>query len=488
MSEALSSGFYVLADHADDVHKRAISARFNPLFLLVGELFYQGHPHIMAHIYLPESAFTLSTLLRRFFPVLALLLLCSGTVRAEKVHNLYRAAVPIATQSESDRNQGFRTALEQVLIKVSGQEAKVVSERLIDKFPAPLSLLQSFSYRENEGWLNYQEKRQRLVEARGALEKKLKAKGARSQDTPAPLNAAMLELNQAEQRLGAPPERYLLDVLFASTLIEQQMARLALPLWGETRPAILVWAVIEQKGERQLVGNGDAFGFSAQLLKEGALRGLPIFFPSADLQDLMTVNIDDVFGLFADATAEGNQRYMPDAYVMLRMYQSGEGRWNANWLIQLKKDLVSGQVYEAGQGEVARVVSAQLASYFASRYAILRPLSGGAQEGDAELLFEVDNISGLHDFVALQQYLENLAPLSSVAIERVDGTRVTCRVQLRGTRQQLFEHIELSGMMIPTPGIDIPQQMPAQNSLGVSAQHVLPQIEKFDWRGGLKNR
>lgn len=387
------------------------------------------------------------------------LLLGAARAHAEKVQHLYRAAVPVETQSESDRNKGFRAALEQVLIKVSGRETEVVSGQLAEKFPSPLSLVQSYGYRENTDWLNYQARQQSVS------------------GPQAPTGSAA----------NAAPARYLLDVMFAPALVEQQMLRLELPVWGDTRPSVLLWVLVEQQGERQLIGNGDLYGLADLLLQDAQRRALPVFLPSADLQDLVAIKMSDLSALKPDAVAEANLRYQPDAHVLLRIVQSGAARWNADWLMSLKQETASGQIRDASLSNVVTTMGAELASYLSSRYAVLKPSDDEAgATASTELLLEVDRINSFDDFIALQQHLESLPPLSSVAIEKIEGSRVFCRAQLNGTRQQLLEHIELSGLMQPKLSLDPPRQDLSQ---GVDIQSVVQaQPERFDWRGDPQKR
>lgn len=377
--------------------------------------------------------------------------------RAEKVSHLYRAAVPVASQSESDRSKGFRAALEQVLIKVSGLERLITGEKIVDRFPAPLGLVQTFGYRDNTDWLNYQSLQQNVTAGDGA----------------SPLPAA--------------PAQYLLEVTFAAHLVDQNMQRLGLPIWGDTRPSILVWILVEQQGERQLIGNGDLYGLSDLLLQDAQRRGLPVFLPSADLQDLVAINMNDLAAMKPESVAEANLRYQPDAHVLLRIEQSGTEQWHADWRIVLKQETAPGQVRNSTLSGVVSVLGAELADYLSSRYAVLK---SGAGQGEApvgaELLFEVDRVNSFEDFIALQQHLEHLPPLSSVAIEKIEGARVFCRVQLGGTRQQLLEHIELSGLMQlkPAPEVPVPPQ-------GIDPQAQIQAqipVERFDWRGDAQSR
>lgn len=387
------------------------------------------------------------------------LLLGAALAHAEKVQHIYRAAVPVETQSESDRNKGFRAALEQVLIKASGREAKVVSGQLAEKFPSPLGLVQSYGYRENTDWLNHQSRQQGLS------------------GPEAPTGSAA----------NAAPARYLLEVMFAPALVEQQMLRLELPVWGDTRPSILLWVLVEQQGERQLIGNGDLYGLADLLLQDAQRRALPVFLPSADLQDLVAIKMNDLSALKPDAVTEANLRYQPDAHVLLRVVHSGATRWNADWLISLKQETASGQIRDAGLSGVVAALGVELASYLSSRYAVLKPSDdeSGATTS-TELLLEIDRINSFEDFIALQQHLESLPPLSSVTIEKIEGSRVFCRAQLNSTRQQLFEHVELSGLMQPKLTQAVPQQSVSQ---GVDVQAVIhAQPERFDWRGDPRGR
>jgi hypothetical protein len=403
------------------------------------------------------------------------LLLCWASAQADTVLHLYRASVPVASQSEADRDAGFSAALTQVLIKATGREGLVQTERLTAQFPTPLSLIQSFSYRENPEALNARASENTAFPVDSAV-------------TPVPAGSDLVETIPEPADAAASPMPFLLEVDFAPAAVDQQLSRLGIPVWGQTRPSVLVWVALEHRGQRLLLGHGDAFGLARALLDQAMQRGLALYLPSADLEDLVAVNLEDLFGLFPDAVSAGNQRYRPDVHVMMRIYQSADARWTANWSIFLKREVINGERQDLSPEDIASAMTQELSDYLAQRYAVLKPVDGLAAEYGTDLLFEVNQVNTFVDFIGLQRHLEALPPLSSVRLVSISGSRSHWRVQLTGTHEQLLEHIQLSGLLREQVVIaDYPSRESYWTRESVPDVLTEPTL-RFDWQGQVRSR
>ncbi len=388
-------------------------------------------------------------LLRLFCLVLALLLPIASY--AERVAHLYRATVPVASQSERDRNAGFDLALQEVLIKVSGREDRVLQQGLLQQFPPAEQLIQAFSYRDNPDWLAWQNR--------------------------SDADAVSLGRHQIQE-----PLPQLLQANFAAAAIDQRLSALGIPVWGAVRPSILVWAVAEQAGERALLGNADAVGLADNLQVQARQRGLPLFLPSADLQDIMAVSLEGLSELFEGSVADANQRYQPDAVLLVRLFEVAPGSWNATWKFVHRQESISGQRRQLAMASAVSEMSKDVAEYLAQRYAVLK----GRDQSTAHaglLTLEVEQVVGFDEFIKLQRHLERLPPVAGLSLQRVDGTQVVWQIKLAGTFEQLLEHIELAGLMrhrqAPQPLLG---EQARDDDAALRLEHT--SVERFDWLGG----
>ena len=148
------------------------------------------------------------------------------------------------------------------------------------------------------------------------------------------LARAMLEeadrswLRSLEQR---GPERFLLA--FDRARIRAALQDAAVPVWVGSRPALLVWVVLEREDRRLLLGSGMDQEVVLMSLREwAARRDVPLLFPLADLEDRRQVHTADVVGGVTEALVGPSRRYDPDGLMLLHLFQRGDRVRARAWL------------------------------------------------------------------------------------------------------------------------------------------------------------
>jgi len=357
-------------------------------------------------------------------------------VYAVQINQLYSATVPLASQQKQNRRLGFDQAFELVLIKASGQFDKVTQPKFLKAVLPAEPFVQTFSYRENPAYLDYLHTQSMVEETSLPVE---------SGDEALDVGVVVVDKDEltSEPIEEIPPLPYLLDVSFAPSIVKAKMAELGVPIWGSVRPSVLVWLVREHEGERTLVGTSDAGEIVEPLLGLGELRGVPLYLPVADLQDVSAVNVDDIWGLFPESVDLASERYRADAVVMMRVYQSDSGLWSGNWLLNLKQSFETGSRYESELTELLESLVSDLAGVLSSRYAVSK-VSG---EQGSVLEIEVSHINSFADYVEIQRYLTELPPVASMTMRWVRSGSAAYQVTLIGSKDQFFEHVDLGGRL-----------------------------------------
>ena len=361
---------------------------------------------------------------------IALAIICSfflgayTPVHAVQINKLYSASVPVASQQKQERLIGFNQALSIVLVKASGRYTHVSKPETIKDFLPAEPFVQTFSYRENPAYQTFMLNQSTLDNDVGSDQ----AEKTDSTDSP---------------DSTVSPLPYLLEVSFAQSVVEEKMAERGLPVWGSVRPSVLVWVAHEQKGDRSIVGTSDETAFVENLRRLGEQRGVPIYLPVADLQDVSTVNIDDLWGLFPGSVDQASERYQADAVVMMRVYQSNNGLWSGNWSLSLKQASVSGAKYDSELPRLLEAMVSALAAELSSHYAI--SMIPGEEGGVLNL--EIDQINTFADYIDVQQYLAKLPPVTEVNVDWVRRGRAGYQVILVGSKKQFFEHVDLGGRL-----------------------------------------
>src|SRR5690554_1087201 len=86
-----------------------------------------------------------------------LILLCiSLSVQTLPVQGLYESEIAVSSQGEAERNRAYREALEQVIVKVTGERRWLDNARIAQALSTAGSYVAEVSYRaENmQGWIH----------------------------------------------------------------------------------------------------------------------------------------------------------------------------------------------------------------------------------------------------------------------------------------------------------------------------------------------
>ena len=317
------------------------------------------------------------------------LVLLSPLANALEMTSLYSVEVPFDPE-DPERKNAYRTALNQVLIRVTGTTAAAESPQLAELFPNPARYV--------------------------------------SQYRSGPDNSVIVSLD------GAAIE----------TILRQSGAM----VWGSERPLTLMWIAVDWgRGEREIVAADDAQrspGASRsidrnRLLRErvqeiAGFRGVPVVFPLLDTEDLQNLSFSDIWGGFDDRLLEASLRYGATSVLVgrIRPQDLQAHRWT--WYLNDERQDWSGEAEE-----VVNLLADSLAFRFALR-------------GDEPLDVFHLTISGIDSVVAygeVQRLVENLAAVDKLVVELVDGDRITYEVQVQGGIERLQRALAQSRLLEP---------------------------------------
>jgi uncharacterized protein len=320
----------------------------------------------------------------------AILLLAIVTVPAfaVEVASLYTAQVALDDAQEQPREAAYRTALDEVLLRVSGSELVADPERVELLFPNPAAYVVQF-------------------------------------------------------RPGADDTLW---VSFDGQAIERTLRQAGQTVWGEDRPLTVVWLAVDWgQGQREIIGADDPErGRDAarsidrnQLLRQRVLeiaqrRGLPVVFPLLDVEDLQNISFSDIWGGFDDALLEASKRYETNSILVGRVRANSSQRNSWRYYFGGRQLTWSGEP-EFVIGQVADVLAAEFA------------ISGSAPLESVDLT--VAGIDTVAAYGAVQSMLARLSVVESFAIAEVAGDRIRYRVDARGGAEPLSRALRFNGLV-----------------------------------------
>jgi len=382
-----------------------------------------------------------------FLPMLLLLL--PATAGAVRVEDLYRAEVKVADKGAEARREGFREALERVLVKVSGSSAVLENESLQPVLERPSRHVQQYRYEELET----------EAEAEGGSEP---TEAVGDGVNGAPSNGAEAE----------PPPRFRLRVVFARQGIDALLDEREIPVWDVHRPQVLVWLAFDDGRRRTLIAADDQSDIDEALREVAERRGLPLLLPLLDMEDQRRVEYLDIQGGFLDRVRQASARYNAGLVLVGQLRPGSGGEWRGEWTL-LEGDERSGWISRAD--EAAAAVHAGiggLADRLAERFA-------GREGEQRRVRVRVEEAGDLGAYARLGRYFERLPRVDAQRIVRVRSNELLFELDLRGRLSDLERAIALDDLLVPVrqeggstaAGVAIPAGEDVRDDEGDDAAH-----------------
>src|SRR6056297_3074818 len=316
----------------------------------------------------------------------AAVLSAAAPARAAEVADLYTIRVSV-DQSEPDwREQAYRRALSQVLVRVTGQRAAAGDPALDALFEDPGRLVQGYR--------------------RGADET--------------------------------------LWVSFDGRAIAARLREAGRAVWDSQRPVTLLWLAVDRGGgERELIAAeeepppsdeamvGDVDRFLRQRIEDVArARGLPLVWPLLDAEDRGRVAFSDVWGGFEQPVLEASSRYDANSILLGRVDADGRQLPRWTWYFSGEQRQWRATVEDALH-RVADLMAGQLGAVGDERPAAVR--------------LTVTGVEDLAAYADVSRYLASVSIVRELRLVQLADNALTYRLELLGAPDRLGRVLRLSG-------------------------------------------
>lgn len=181
-------------------------------------------------------------------------------------------------------------------------------------------------------------------------------------------------------------------------------------IWGNNRPALLLWIAAETPEGRQLLGSETDPMLSEAIKQLAKEKGVPLMLPLLDLQDVTSVTTTDVWGGFIPGIKSASVRYDSDTLLIGHIQQINQSpvEWEGQW--QLVAGDAEWRWTTKGmnvQGVIEQSVSESL-PHLSDRFAIEENSTSQA------ILLRIEGIESLRDFAEAEAFLRNLNVVKQV--------------------------------------------------------------------------
>ena len=319
-------------------------------------------------------------------------LLFTLPLQADVVEGLYLATVPVESQARDERKEAIATGLSQVLVRVTGSNQVLMAPAIEAALNQPSRYAQRFRYQKQD----VDGKKQQVLWMRfdeGAITK---------------------------------------------LLTDNQM-----PVWGRTRPATLLWLVVDDRRKRTLISNDKQAEARSIIEEQAKLRGLPLRLPLYDLTDRANLSVTDIWGNFEEAILRASGRYQTEAVLVGRVYRTATNSWDGRWTLYSDGRQQSWQT--SGESIAVALLPgvSQTTEILAQHYAQVDSAISSDQ-----LRVEIKGVSGLAAYTRVAKYLDSLDAITQVQPHRIDSDSAVFTLTSRRGQLAVSQAIALGHTLV----------------------------------------
>lgn len=232
-------------------------------------------------------------------------------------------------------------------------------------------------------------------------------------------------------------------VNFYPALIDDFLFDKGLPVWGANRPSVLMWVVEQKNFARKIAGVNAPSEMLNDMAADAKDRGLAMFAPLQDDLDKQSMDVPDLWGLFDDPILKASKRYQTDVVGVFKVTKLPNS-YDGTLMLMLPNELpirfyLDGDTVE----DITTKVNVSIAKVFSERYAAVRT-SGKEQT----VVVQVSNITNHEALDKVQGYLGQLGVVSNIHLQGIKGDEVQFALALNGDVVKMVNTINLDSIIV----------------------------------------
>ncbi|MDP0562815.1 MAG: DUF2066 domain-containing protein [Candidatus Endonucleobacter sp. (ex Gigantidas childressi)] len=309
---------------------------------------------------------------------------------AAQVSDLYKTEIPIASQSTEEQKTAIGKALSNVIIKVTGEKLSLANDTLQNAIAQPDSYLNSYSYRKD----------------------------------------------------NTKSQQQYLQVAFIEEQVNRLLRTAGLAIWGNNRPTILAWLAVDDGGHRNIQRDSFTGSIADIFEQQFRERALPLIFPIYDVEDVQSISVVDVWGVFPEKLLTASKRYGADAILAGRL-EITNGIYNGRLSLLFRGTREDTDILDLNGKQLSLKAADLVGGTLAHHYAII-----SHDSRDNTTLF-VEGVQSAKDYGSLLTYLEGLTAVRSINVNRLLGSKIELELIFDGYSSQLTDAIALGRSLRP---------------------------------------
>lgn len=320
---------------------------------------------------------------------------------AAEVTGLYEGTITVNSRDdERERIRAFSTAMQEMLIRLTGRDDVLAVPELRAALNAPQSYVETWVYQ----------------------------------------SVAAAEPGQ--------PEQLEIDISFYEAEVQRLLDTARVPIWPASRPETLLWVVIQDtEGQRYLADANTEQGalILEQLQAAAKRRAMPLLNPLLDFDDRRALRPDQVWNFDQAAILGASSRYKYESVLALRVLLTPSGTVLGKSMHLFRQHVVEIEALDSTLDEFLQASIAMTARELAGNYAVLLSRN---DTGSTVINMRVEGIAQLDDYAGLLKYLEGLAVVQSVQVTQVEPGSVQLQLSTSGQVRQLVDSMAIDRKLL----------------------------------------
>jgi uncharacterized protein len=367
----------------------------------------------------------------------------SFSVAAEFI-DLYSVKLTIDSEAKQERLIASQKALETVFVRATGDTDAVKKYPVLAKNIASADqLLASYSYY------------QATIPAADYTANLVLADDARITESKIPENTQSSQL--------------MVEFAFKPQAVKQLLMSASAPFWQASRPEVLIWLVVQEGAERKIINSELSPRHFGQLQAAARRRGLPVALPLLDLEELSSINENDIWALSIDKIIASSDRYSYGAVLAGKISRMTSGQWYGQWTIIYQNSEQVEFFRGFDLSEFSDLGIDLIADKMANDYAVVT----SEKRPNNEWLIQVDGVHSLQDFTRLSQSLRAVPALDTIRLHSVDQSSCYFYLDAVVQLQKIQALLALNDSLELQPAKDLIPSTDAESPTDAASLHYV---------------
>lgn len=229
-----------------------------------------------------------------------------------------------------------------------------------------------------------------------------------------------------------------LSVRFDQTGLVKALQEQGIAVVRDNRPSLLVLTAIQEPNDNWVVGESSQSVYHQGLQEQAQPRGLMLFFPLMDLDDIQTLAFSTVWNDPLERLWPSVQRYHPQGVLVGKVNVDNDGSIHSSWTLDLRNQRYDWDIPAQEPSEMFVILIDNISAVYRNLFTL------HAQQDHQTVRLRVD---GVHDLTTLNTVIAALKSLEGVSEARtysVSPQVATFDVTVLGNRQALVDALAMS--------------------------------------------